>query len=63
MNAIQAVPSGITACTVLGSTTQTVVLTNAQSGSTGNMLSLPLGLFTFPFIFFVKDFLILIFLL
>lgn len=43
VNAIQAVPSAIPASNVLCSSTQTVVLTSAQSGSTGTMLSLPFG--------------------
>lgn len=43
VNTIQAVPSAIPACNVLGSTTQTVVLTNAQTGASGSMLSLPFG--------------------
>lgn len=47
VNAIQAVPSvlPVSACNILGQTTPTVVLTNAQTGgtTTASMLSLPLG--------------------
>lgn len=45
VNTIQAVPSVIPACNILGQTTQPVVLTNAQTGgtTTASMLSLPLG--------------------
>lgn len=44
MGQLQAVTSTIPACTVLGQTTQTVVLTTAgQPGQSGSMLSLPIG--------------------
>lgn len=39
VNTMQAIPSVIPTCNVLGSNTQTVVLTNSQSGAAGSMLT------------------------